>query len=129
MSYGQLIEDMEYVAVYDCGETWVVEDKVLSQLPVIARTSTKTFYRIEFDVVELEDGSHAFSRLYFPKAVPRQVILRTAKMLNEQWARKVKEAESVAKLLGKVSEASSEVVELGSESYEDVWRRIQEYLR
>lgn len=134
-----VVLDLDYVVVYDAGDYYVVEDKVLSKLPVVSRAYTKTFYRMEFDVVELEDGTRAFCRWYFPKEIPKQVVLGVAQKVNEMWVKKIREAEELSKLLGQAQQAAQPAEQVSGEAgvseevsvseLEEALKRIREYLR
>jgi signal transduction histidine kinase len=94
-----VVYEIEYARVLDTGLYWVVEDKVLSQLPVVSRGSTKTFYRIEVDYVDLGDGTLAVARWYLPKSVPKQIVINTAERINAMWLERVREAERTMQLM------------------------------
>jgi PP-loop superfamily ATP-utilizing enzyme len=94
-----VVYETEYARVLDSGVYWVVEDKVLSQLPVVERASTKTFYRIEAEYVDLGDGTLAIARWYLPKSVPKQIVMNMAERINAMWLERVEEAERTMRLM------------------------------
>ncbi len=114
--------DLEYVLVYDVGSFLCIEDKVLTQYPVVSKTNTRTVYEMWFDVVELPDGEQYIARACYPKSVPTRLILKAAYTWNDKWVRKAEEARMLAQAQAQQSGRTEE----GSEEY---LKRLREYLK
>jgi hypothetical protein len=125
-----VIEDLEYVRVYEDAGYRCIEDKIAIRYPFYARTSTKTFYTIIFDWVEFPDGKLHAARICYPREIPKRIVLQAARSLNEMWAKKISEVQMIAQTLA--PQAQEQPLEVPTEvkvsELEESIRRIREYL-
>jgi len=120
-----LVEELEYVRLYDLGDYWCIEDKVLTQYPVVSKAKTSTLYEMWFDLVELPNGDRLIARAYYPKSVPLKIVRNTLYSWNEKWAKKLQE---VQPLLRMQQQAASQPEHQQSEgTVEDAFKRLKEY--
>jgi hypothetical protein len=122
-----LVEDLEYVRVYEDSGYYCIEDKIASRYPLIGRSNTKTFYTIIFDWVELPNGDPYIARACYPKEIPKRIILQTAHTWNEKWAKKISEVQMIAQTLAPQTTVEQPTEATASELEESL-RRIREYL-
>jgi len=122
-----VIEDLEYVRVYEDAGYYCIEDKIASRYPLIGRSSTKTFYTMIFDWVELPNGDPYIARACYPKEIPKRIILQTARTWNEKWAKKISEVQMIAQTLAPQTTVEQPTEATVSELEESL-RRIREYL-
>jgi hypothetical protein len=125
-----VIEDLEYVRVYEDAGYRCIEDKIAIRYPLVGRSSTKTFYIIIFDFVELPNGELYAARVCYPKEIPKRIVLQAAHTWNERWARKISEIQMIAQTLApQTQEQPSEAqTEVSVSELEESLRRIREYL-
>ena len=122
-----LVEELEYVRLYDQGDYYVIEDKVLIQYPMVSRSQTKTLIEMWFDLVELPNGDRLIARAYYPKSIPKQIVLNTLHTWNEKWKKKIQEVQPLLQMQQAQQPAttSEQVMDELNESL----KRIREYLQ
>ena len=126
-----LVEELEYVRLYEDSNYYIIEDKVLIQYPVVSRSQTKTLIEMYFDLVELPDGTRHIARAYYPKSIPKQIILNTFHNWNEHWKKKVQEVQPLLQAQP-TQQAQLEQVELSEQAIreaDEALKRIKEYLQ
>lgn len=123
-----VIEDLEYVRVYEDAGYRCIEDKIAARYPLIGRSSTRTFYTIIFDWVELPNGDPYIARACYPKEIPKRIILQTAHTWNEKWAKKISEIQMLAQTITPQTTEQEQPAEVKASELEESLRRIKEYL-
>jgi hypothetical protein len=123
-----VIEDLEYVRVYEDAGYRCIEDKIAARYPLIGRSSTRTFYTIIFDWVELPNGEPYIARACYPKEIPKRIILQTAHTWNEKWAKKISEIQMLAQTITPQTTEQGQPAEVKVSELEESIRRIKEYL-
>jgi hypothetical protein len=90
-----LVVDREFVRLWDLGDWWCIEDKVLTRdpqrFPIVYRGSTRTVLQMYIEFTKL-GNSLVPVRVYMPKNVPLEKVLRSVDSWNEEWIRKYEEA-------------------------------------
>jgi len=129
-----LVEELEYVRLYDLGEYWCIEDKVLTQYPVVSKAKTSTLYEMWFDLVELPNGDRLIARAYYPKSVPLKIVRNTLYSWNEKWVKKLAEVQPLLQMqqggnaYGE-QQAQPQQISTSEESADDAFKRLQEYMK
>jgi hypothetical protein len=90
-----VVVEREFVRLWDLGDWWCIEDKVLSsdpvRYPIVYRGSTRTVLQMYVDFTKL-GNSLVPVRVYMPKNVPLEKVLRSVDSWNEEWIRRYEEA-------------------------------------
>lgn len=123
-----VVEELEYVRLYDMGDYWCIEDKLLARYPVVSRSKTSTIYEMWFDIVMLPDGVGHIARAYYPKSIPLRIIRQTLHTWNEKWKKMIAEIQPLleAQATTQTQAAQSGEVE---EGLDESLKRLREYLK
>ena len=125
----QVVEELEYVRLYDLGDYWCIEDKVLIQYPVVSRSKTSTLYEMWFDLVELPNGDRLIGRAYYPKSIPLKIVRSTLYSWNEKWRKKLAEVQPLLQMQQQTQTEQAEQ-QVGEESEtEESFKRLREYMK
>lgn len=92
-----VLEENEFVVLYDTSNYWVIEDKTMSKMPIKFTGETKTLKNIAVDFAEGPNGGPMFIRAYYPKG---QIEFRLVKRAFERLSQdRVREFSRLKQLL------------------------------
>jgi len=99
-----LIEN-EYVALFEEGGWYVLENKPVKDLPIVHRGETKTLVNMVIEMGMYPNGDVTVVRAYYPKTdVELQIVVNAFHQWTRYWLRKRAEYEKLRSVLGEGGE-------------------------
>ena len=94
----------EFVILYEQGPWYVIENKLVKDLPIVHRGETKTLVHMIHEFGMFPDGSTTVVRSYYPKSeVELRIVVNTFHHWTNYWKKKLMEYEKMRGVLDKMT--------------------------
>jgi len=99
----RVLMENEYVVLYEEGPWYVIENKLVRDLPIVHRGETKTLIHMIVEMGMYPNGDITTVRTYYPKAdVELKIVVNAFHQWTKYWQKKLAEYEKLKGLVDKM---------------------------
>jgi len=102
----RVLLENEFVVLYEQGPWYVIENKLVRDLPIVHRGETKTLIHMIIEMGMYPNGDYTVVRAYYPKAdVELKVVVSAFHTWTNYWKKKLAEYMKMKEVMEKATEA------------------------
>jgi len=102
----RVLLENEFVVLYEQGPWYVIENKLVKDLPIVHRGETKTLVHMIIEMGMYPNGDYTVVRVYYPKAdIELKVVVRAFYTSTNYWKKKLAEYMKMKEVIEKAEKA------------------------